>query len=121
MTSRAISQIEALSKRLEKARDIVARGAIRPIIGKPGHYAVDASDGRGFYLVNGECTCEDARRSADLTRGWCKHRLAVELHKETEPAPEPTPEPVTDRQAEEEAAKVERRAKLERDLDDLFR
>lgn len=81
-----IKQIEELNKRLEKAREIVAAGKVYPVLGMEDHFAVEASDGKGFYLVNGTCTCPDAQNRTDIHKGWCKHKLSVELYKELKPA-----------------------------------
>jgi hypothetical protein len=83
-----VQQIEVLHQRLVKAREIVAAGKVHPIVGLEAHYTVEASKG-GFYLVNGECTCPDAQERADIHWGWCKHKLAVELFKETPKAKTP--------------------------------
>ena len=86
-----VTQIEELSKRLERAREIVAEGRVVPVLGKDNQYVVRACKG-GYYLVNGECTCRDAQYRSEVHKGWCKHMLAVELYKETLPqAEEPTP------------------------------
>jgi hypothetical protein len=77
-----IRQIESLYQRLEKARSIAAAGKVHPIIGMTDHYTVESSKG-DFYLVNGTCTCIDAQQRIDVHHGWCKHKLAVELFKET--------------------------------------
>ena len=77
-----IQQIESLYARLEKARVITASGKVHPIVGMDEHYAVESSKG-DLYLVNGTCTCIDAQERADIHHGWCKHKLAVELFKET--------------------------------------
>ncbi len=76
-----IQQIEGLSKRLEKARQIVTDGKVKPVLGMESHYVVESSNGDGFYFVNGECTCPDAGQRAEVHNGWCKHNLAVELYK----------------------------------------
>ena len=83
-----IQMIEGLSKRLEKVRQILADGKVHPVIGMDSHYCVAASDGQGFYMVNGECTCPDANQRTELHNGWCKHNLAVELFKENQPQTE---------------------------------
>ena len=92
-TQTAISPIEALNVRLEKARSIVSEGKVHPIVGMEGHYAVECSRMDGsMYLVNGTCTCVDAQQRVDVHHGWCKHRLAVELYKEQEASrPEEAP------------------------------
>ena len=73
-----ITQIEALAERLEKAREIV--GQVSPVPGLDGHHVVAGSD--GHYLVNGHCTCPDARFRRNLHKGWCKHMLAVAVYRE---------------------------------------
>ena len=78
MTVTPITQIEALAERLEKAREIV--GQVSPVLGLDGHHVVAGSD--GHYLVNGHCTCPDARFRRDLHKGWCKHMLAVAVYRE---------------------------------------
>jgi hypothetical protein len=77
-----VKQIESLYARLEKARVIAASGKVHPIVGMDEHYTVESSKG-DFYLVNGTCTCIDAQQRIDVHHGWCKHKLAVELFKET--------------------------------------
>ena len=77
-----IQQIEGLYKRLEKARELVADGKVHPVIGMEEHFVVESSNGEGFYLVNGQCTCPDAGQRTETHNGWCKHNLAVELFKE---------------------------------------
>ena len=79
-----VQQIEGMSKRLEKARQLVTDGKIQPVLGMESHYVVESSKGDGFYLVNGECTCPDARRRIDVHNGWCKHNLAMELYREAQ-------------------------------------
>ena len=74
-----ITQIEALAERLEKSREIV--GQVSPVLGLDGHHVVAGSD--GHYLVNGHCTCPDARFRRELHKGYCKHQLAVYLYRES--------------------------------------
>ena len=78
MTVTPITQIEALAERLEKAREIV--GQVSPVLGLDGHHVVAGSD--SHYLVNGHCTCPDARFRRGLHKGWCKHMLAVAVYRE---------------------------------------
>ena len=84
-----VTQIEELSKRLERAREIVGQDRVSPVVGKDGQYVVQACKG-GYYLVNGECTCRDAQYRSEVHKGWCKHMLAVELYKETLPQEAPS-------------------------------
>ena len=74
-----IQQIEGMNRRLEKAKQLVAEGKIRPVLGMESHYVVESSNGDGFYLVNEHCTCPDACHRTELHSGWCKHYLAAEL------------------------------------------
>jgi hypothetical protein len=69
-----IQQIDGMTERLSKAREIFAQG----------HYTVQGSRGE-YYLVNGECSCSDAQYRAYLHNGWCKHRLAAQLYREAQP------------------------------------
>ena len=87
-TVSAVTQIEELSKRLDRAREIVEEGHVSPVVGKEGQYVVQACKG-GYYLVNGQCTCQDAQYRSEVHKGWCKHMLAVELYKEAQPQGEP--------------------------------
>jgi predicted nucleic acid-binding Zn finger protein len=76
-----VQQIEALAARLEKARQLVADGKVHPITGMDDHYIVQGS--AGYYLVNAVCACQDAQHRSEIHKGWCKHKLAVEIFKET--------------------------------------
>ena len=103
-----VAQIEQLSKRLERAREIVGQDRVSPVVGKEGQYVVQACRG-GYYLVNGNCTCQDAQYRSDVHKGWCKHMLAVELYKESQAQVEPQePAPVCDGRS------------LDKQLKDLF-
>lgn len=79
-----IRLIRELSTRLAEAEQIVREGGVEELPGMNGWwlvqgkthpYIVDLSppDARG-------CSCPDAEYRPEL-RGWCKHRLAVELVK----------------------------------------
>lgn len=88
-----LKTIEALAARLERAKEIVAKGDIWPI-SEPGNKNGEEA-GQRFachsqsnpeivYLVDEEgCTCPDFQRQ-NLHQGWCKHRLAAEILKESE-------------------------------------
>ncbi len=82
-----IKQIQALNARLDKAKTLVAE--VHPIVGMDDHYAVKGCT--GYYLVSSECTCQDAQHRCELHKGWCKHRLAVELFKEAQATTTDTP------------------------------
>ncbi len=79
-----VEKIEALHERLQRAKGIVADGRVSPILGMDEHFTVASSTGMGSYLVNGTCSCPDANdeRRRELTRGVCKHKLAVVLYLE---------------------------------------
>ena len=103
-TVSAVTQIEELSKRLNRAREIVGQDRVAPVVGKDGQYVVQTPT--GYYLVNGECTCRDAQYRSEVHKGWCKHMLAVELYKEAQPQGEPQePAPVGDGRSPEEQLK----------------
>ena len=84
--SNVIEKIEALHQRLEKARQIVTEGKVKPILGMPDHYTVESSTGEGHYLINSNCSCPDAQNRSELTKGLCKHKLAVLVYMETQAA-----------------------------------
>ena len=100
-----VTQIEELNKRLEKARQLVSEDRVAPVVGRDGHFVVQATEG-GYYLVNGECTCRDAQYRSEVHKGWCKHMLAVELYKEAH--------------SQEEPSRPEDTRSLEEQLKDLF-
>ena len=85
-----IEKIEALSQRLERAREIVADNKVKRVLGVDDHYTVESSTGTGTYLINGNCSCPDARQRDDLTKGLCKHKLATLLYLEANPEPNDT-------------------------------
>jgi hypothetical protein len=60
-------------ERLTKALDLVFTNAV--ILNPDGTATV--REGNRAYKINGQCTCEDARRRTI----WCVHRLAVEIHR----------------------------------------
>lgn len=59
--------------RLTKALDLVLTNAVT--LNADG--TATAKSGGRTYRINGECPCEDARRRTL----WCKHKLAMEIHK----------------------------------------
>jgi hypothetical protein len=64
--------VQANPERLHKAMDLVLAGAVTL---HPDGTATVKSGSRA-YQINGECTCEDARRRTT----FCKHYLAVRIH-----------------------------------------
>ena len=77
-----IEKIEGLHCRLERAREIVAQDKVKPVLGMDDHYTVESSAGSGHYLVNSTCSCPDAVNRSELTKGLCKHKLAVIVYTE---------------------------------------
>jgi hypothetical protein len=61
---------EALHGRLERGVALVLHGLVWPE--EDGTFTVQASDGAGWYRVNGHCGCRDASTAPE---GLCKHRL----------------------------------------------
>lgn len=78
-----IQKIEALSKRLERAKALVKEGKVEKLTHT--EWAVDSErDQSKWYLVklNGRatCSCPDFKRRHEEIR-FCKHLLAVEITK----------------------------------------
>jgi hypothetical protein len=68
---------EALHGRLERATALVLRGGVW--LEEDGHTChVRASNGQGWYAVNGHCRCTDHSKAPD---GLCKHRLAHGIYR----------------------------------------
>ena len=110
-----VQQIEGLSQRLTKAHQIVTQGKVKPVLGMDNHYVVESSTGDGFYLVNGECTCQDSKQRTELHNGWCKHNLAVELVKDL------SSNEVKEEQGEaEDKDKPNEGAKVKDDIESLY-
>ena len=78
-----VLQIEALHQRLERARQLIVDGKVSTVLGATDHYVIESSTGDGVWLVNGSCDCPDAQQRAELTKGFCKHRLAAILYQES--------------------------------------
>ena len=89
-TPTVIEKIEALSQRLERAKAIVADDKVKRVLGVDDHFTVESSTGTGTYLINGTCSCPDAKQRDDLTKGLCKHKLATLLYLEVNPKPHDT-------------------------------
>ncbi len=68
---------ETLHGRLERATGLVLSGAVW--MEDDGHTChVRASNGQGWYAVNGHCRCTDHSKAPD---GLCKHRLAHGIYR----------------------------------------
>ena len=103
-----VKQIEELCEKTRKGAPIGRRGKVEPVLGADAHY-IARSEAAGSYLVNGHCTCPDARYRRDIHKGWCKHMLAVDLYKESQAQVEP-----------QELAPVGDGRSLDEQLKDLF-
>jgi hypothetical protein len=85
-----IAAIEAMSDRLARAKTILARSAVHHVVDESDHFedywAVEGDPARGrVYQVSTQgCNCADGREGGAAPRGWCKHKLAVQLHKQAE-------------------------------------
>lgn len=76
------AQSPQLTGRITSAVQIVLAGDLVPA--DHGTYVVGSQSDAGLnYVVDGECECQDADRAG--LDGWCKHRLAVALHKRAVP------------------------------------
>jgi hypothetical protein len=53
---------------------------VHPILNLQNHFVVESSTNKGFYLVNGECNCQDAQDRAERHCGYCKHRRAAVIY-----------------------------------------
>ncbi len=89
-TPSVIEKIEALSQRLERARQLVAENKVSRVLGVDDHFTVESTTGIGSYLINGNCSCPDAKNRDELTKGLCKHKLATLLFVEANPEPHDT-------------------------------
>jgi len=83
-----VKLIEAMHDRLQRARELVASDGSKIIKVNGADAWVVPSQSKsngGFYLVqDGKCSCPDAARPE--IKGWCKHKLAIELLNEKEQA-----------------------------------
>ena len=83
--SNIITSITALSVRLERAEKLMAEGKVHPDEYIVNTFRVESSSSNGsYYTVNGKCDCPDAVQREDIHKGWCKHKLAVELYRLSE-------------------------------------
>jgi predicted nucleic acid-binding Zn finger protein len=70
---------QALNVRLDRAQEFIDQGRVHPVANMPDHFVVEGDS--QWYVVNGECCCEDYKYRQPLHGGYCKHRLAVVLYK----------------------------------------
>ena len=80
--ARVIKRIEALYERLQKAKKLVEENKVRKVAGAEA-WVVENGKGEFYLVANDSCTCPDFRNRKELHKGWCKHRLAVEILKES--------------------------------------
>ena len=71
---------QALEVRLARAQEFVDEGRVHPVANLPDHFVVEGEN--AWYVVNGECVCEDSQYRQPLHNGWCKHRIAASLYRE---------------------------------------
>ena len=69
-----IDEIVALHARLGRAREL--GGGI--YVNEDGSYTVEGNTAV-YDIVNGVCSCPDAKYRGHVHGGRCKHRIAVEL------------------------------------------
>ena len=70
---------QALEVRLNRAQEFIDQGRVHPVANMPNHYIIESDN--AWYVVNGECLCEDSQYRQPLHNGWCKHRLAAALYR----------------------------------------
>jgi predicted nucleic acid-binding Zn finger protein len=85
---------QALEVRLDRAQEFIDEGRVHPVANMPDHYVVEGEN--AWFVVNGECCCEDFQYRQPLHGGYCKHRLAVALYRKQVMA-EITPMPEADK------------------------
>ncbi len=77
-----ILRIEALTARLEKAKQIVADGGVSRDPDNPQQYRVESQARPGaYYIVTDQCECKDASIKGQIIGALCKHVLSVILFK----------------------------------------
>src|SRR5215510_1840023 len=66
------------ASRIEKAVTLCLNGHVEVVKGK--YRIASQQDGKTVYhLANGSCTCQDF--TSGKAQGWCKHRLAGNIHR----------------------------------------
>jgi hypothetical protein len=64
--------------RVDAAVKLVLAGDVEPLDDGTTRVASQSHGQVVYHVVNGECTCKDYHKAPS---GWCKHRIAVGLHK----------------------------------------
>ena len=80
-----VDKLEALYRRLEKAKHIVMEDGVRQLPDNTFQVRGQETPSR-VYDVAGTCNCPDAKKNADTLNGICKHRLATYLWARTQEA-----------------------------------
>jgi uncharacterized Zn finger protein len=71
----AVAMVTAFSARVERAAELVRRGAVEQV--EPGRYRVQSAGGGGHFAVReGYCNCPDFAWRGVVP---CKHLIAVEM------------------------------------------
>lgn len=91
---------QGIADRLERAKALVADGAVYPVSGCTGYAVVRNGDGTQMYLVRTDaghenCTCPDFKQRQGAVGLPCKHLLAAQLALGSNPQP-PAPVAVAD-------------------------
>ncbi len=78
---KTLHQIEEMHQRLSIAREWVALGYVHRIQLLKNQFRVEGDESGDFLVNNGRCECHAARSRSSAIKGWCDHRIAVELFK----------------------------------------
>ena len=79
--TKTLRQIEEMHQRLSIAREGVGMGSVHRIQLLKTHFSVEGDESGDFLVNNGRCECHAARSRSSAIKGWCDHRIAVELFK----------------------------------------
>ena len=79
--AKTLRQIEEMHQRLSIARERVGMGSVHRIRLLKNHFRVEGDENRDFLVDNGRCKCDAARSRSSAIKGWCDHRIAVEIFK----------------------------------------
>ena len=79
--TKTILEIEEMHHRLSIAREWVGLGYVHRIQLLNNQFRVAGDESGDFLVNNGRCECHAARIRSSAIKGWCDHRIAVELFK----------------------------------------
>ena len=79
--TQTLRQIEEMHQRLSIARKWVGLGYVHRIQLLKNQFRVEGDESGDFLVNNGRCECHAARSRSAAIKGWCDHRIAVELFK----------------------------------------